>query len=145
MKITILTPAPGEEDEVIIRCSALDDDLLRLLQRLKSGSHRITGYSESGITPLSLRDIYYFGSVDDKVFAYCQKQVYEVRKRLYELEAELSDTDFLRISKSVIVDLSKISHLSPSFNGRLEANLKNGEKIIISRQYVSALRQKLGI
>ena len=91
------------------------------------------------------KDVYYFESVDNKVFAYCEKQVYEVRKKLYELESDLSGTDFLRISKSVIVDLSKIRNLSPSFNGRLEALLRNGEKIIISRQYIPALKKKLDL
>ena len=53
-------------------------------------------------------------------------------------------TEFLRISKSTIADVSKFHRLSPAFNGRLEAKLKNGETIIVSRQYVPALKQKLG-
>lgn len=145
MKITILPPDPGQEDEVIIRCARLDDELLRLINALKGEKTKLTAHSDSGITMLPLKDIYYFESVDEKVFAYCAKQVYEIRKRLYELEADFAGTDFLRISKSTIVDISKIDHLAPAFNGRLEAKLKNGEKIIISRQYVAALRKKLGI
>lgn len=145
MKITILPPEPGQEDEIIIRCSQLDDRLMALIQALKAEKLRLTAYSDTGITIIDPKDVYYFEAVDNKVFAYCEKQVYEVRKKLYELENELANTDFLRISKSTIVDLSKVLHLSAAFNGRLEARLKNGEKIMISRQYVPNLKKMLGL
>lgn len=145
MKITILSPEPGQEDEIIIRCAQLDERLMRLIQSLKAEKLKLTAYSDAGITIVDPKDVFYFEAVDNKVFAYCEKQVYEVRKKLYELEDALANTDFLRISKSTIVDLSKVAHLSAAFNGRLEAKLKNEEKIIISRQYVPNLKKKLGL
>lgn len=145
MKITIFSPEPGQEDEVIVRCANLDDRVMELLRALRNEQSKLSAYSDKGITLLDTKDVFYFESVDNKVFAYCEKQVYEIRKKLYELESELECTDFLRISKSAIVDLSKILHLSAAFNGRLEAKLKNGETIIISRQYVPALKKKLGL
>lgn len=145
MKITILPPEPGQEDEIILRCAQLDDRVLELLRALRNEQFKLSAYSETGITLLDPKEVYYFEAVDNKVFAYCEKQVYEVRKKLYELEDAFAGTDFLRISKSTIVDLSKVMHLSAAFNGRLEAKLKNGEKTIISRQYVPALKKKLGL
>ena len=68
-----------------------------------------------------------------------------IRKKLYEIEEEYASSDFLRISKSAIVNVAKISYIRPIFNGRFEAKLKNDEKIIISRQYVMDLKKKLGI
>ena len=146
MKITIETPAPGEEDEIIVRCAALDDKLLHLIYALRERQeYGITGYLEGKIVKLSLKDIFYFESVDSRVFAYTSQGVYEIRKKLYELESEYSYTDFLRISKSAIVNVSKISYLKPTLSGRFEATLKNNEKMIISRQYVIDLKKKLGI
>lgn len=145
MKITILPPEPGQEDEIILRCAHLDERTLSLIQALKSEQLKLSAYSDDGITLLAPQDVYYFEAVDNRVFAYVEKQVYEIRKKLYELEDELAGTDFLRVSKSTIVDLSKVIHLSAAFNGRLEAKLKNGEKIIISRQYVPNLKKKLGL
>ena len=145
MKITIETPAPGQEDEIIIRCNQLDDKMMNLIHALKAGSYRLTAYSDQEISMLYPKDVYYFESVDNRVFAYCEKEVYEIRKKLYTLESELGGSDFLRISKSTIVNLAKISHLAPAFSGRLDATLKNGEKIVISRQYVPNLKKKLGI
>lgn len=91
------------------------------------------------------RSVYYFESVDDRVFVYCESKVYEIKRKLYELEQQFENTDFLRISKSVIVNLSKISKLTPGFNGRFEALLDNGERTMISRQYVPSLKKKLGL
>lgn len=145
MKITIETPKPNEEDEIIVRCRNIDEDLMRTICRLKDEENRITAYSDRDILKLMPKDIYYFEAVDNKVFACCEKQVYEVKLKLYEIEETLSYMDFIRISKSVIVNLYKIKSVSPMFNGRFEANLKNGEKIIISRQYVPALKKSLGI
>ena len=144
MKITIETPKPGKEDEVIIRCAEVDDKLMRLIYALRE-DERLTGYLEDKIVKLSLKDIYYFEAVDNKIFAYASEETYEIRRKLYELEQDLVHTDFLRISKSAIVNTSKIAYVKPIFNGRFEAKLKNGEKIIISRQYVAELKKKIGI
>lgn len=145
MKITILTPEPGQEDEIIVRCTRLDDRVMELISALKADAQRLTAYDEHGIVMLSPKDIFYFESVDNKVFACCEKSVCEIRKKLYELETELAHTDFLRVSKSTILNVSKIQRLSASFNGRLDARLANGEVVVISRQYVGNLKQKLGI
>lgn len=145
MKITIETPGEGEEDEIIVRCASLDDRLMKFIAALKMEEAPLAGYLDDKIVKLTLRDIFYFESVDNKVFAYGDSGVYEIRKKLYELEEEFSYTDFLRISKSTIVNVAKIAYIRPLLNGRFEAKLKNDEKIIINRQYVMELKKKLGI
>lgn len=144
MKITIEAPKIGEEDEIIVRCADLDDRILKLLQALRE-EDKLTGYLDDKIVKLSLKEIYYFDTVDNKVFSYTAKETYEVHKKLYELEKAFEHTDFLRISKSVIVNVAKIAYIRPIFNGRFEAKLKNDEKVIVSRQYVADLKKKLEI
>ncbi len=145
MKITIENPAPGEEEELIIRCRSLDERLMKLIYALKSGEEPLNGYQENRIVRLSPGDIFYFEAVEGKVFAYTADEVCEVRRKLYEIEDLYGEMDFLRISKSTIVNVSKIDSVKPVFNSRFEAKLKNGEIIVISRQYVAALKKKLGI
>lgn len=145
MKIIIETPGEDAEDEIIIRCRELDDDLVRFINYLKTGSTHITGHLNGSIKQLSPKDICYFESVDNKVFAYCELEVYEVKEKLYEIEERFEHSDFQRISKSVIVNVSVIDYISPLIGSRLEAKLKNGEKVIISRQYVPELKKKIGI
>ena len=145
MKITILDRAEGEEDEVIIRCKQMDEHILKLVYALRAGQEKLTATKGTDIVQLLPKEIYYFEAVDNKVFLYLEKDVYETKMKLYELEERFRGTDFLRVSKSVILNLSKVKSLSPAFNGRFEATMKNGEKLIISRQYVPALKEKIGL
>ncbi len=145
MKITIETPKANEEDEIIIKCRSIDEEIMKVIYLLKEEEERLTAYRDRDIVKLFPKDIYYFESVDNKVFAYCEKQVFEVRLKLYEVEKALSSKDFIRISKSVVVNLNKIKSVTPMFNGRFEGKLLNGERITISRQYVPDLKKALGI
>ncbi len=145
MKILIETPGEGQEDEVIFRCSHIDEEMMAFIQMLKNGKRKVSVRSETGIVMLSLGEIFYFESVDSRTFAYTENNVFEIKRKLYELEQEYGDTDFIRISKSVIVNVSKIVHLKPLLYGRFEGKLKNEEKVIVSRQYIGNLRKKLGL
>ena len=145
MKITIEDIGPEEEDEIIIRCKNLDSHFLELIYSLKMNTRKISGSKDGNISMIHPKDIYYFEAVDNKVFLYCSKEVYETKMKLYEIEKEYEGTDFFRASKSVILNISKIKSFASAFNGRFEATLLNGEKVMISRQYVSVLKSKLGL
>lgn len=145
MKITIIDPGEGEEDEIIVRCRHMDQQLLKLIYAVKAGREKITALQDGNYFQVAPEEIYYFEAVDNKVFLYLEKEVYETKMRLYELEDIFQGTDFFRASKSCIVNLSKVKRLSPAFNGRFEALMQNGERVIISRQYVPVLKQKLGL
>lgn len=145
MKITITEPGEGEEDEIIVRCRHMDQQLLKLIYAIKAGRERITALQDGDYFQVAPDEIYYFEAVDSKVFLYLEKEVYETKLKLYELEEIFRNTDFFRASKSCIVNLSKVKRLSPAFNGRFEALMRNGERVIVSRQYVPVLKQKLGL
>ena len=71
MKITIESPPPGGEDEIIIRSDRIDDRIMALIQALKSDGSKLAGFSPKGqIRMLSPGEIYYFESEDNKVLAY---------------------------------------------------------------------------
>lgn len=145
MKVSVIRPSSDEEDEIIFRCHTLSDDMARLIHRLRYGEIKFTGYDEHGISTIVASDIYYFETVDNKVFAYCRQSVYEVKERLYQLEEVIEELPFMRISKSMIVNIEKILHISPALGGRFEAVLENDEKVIISRLYVPILKNRLGV
>lgn len=145
MKIRIEDIGLEEEEEIILRCRTLDDSLLQLIYGLKMKTRKISGSKDGLITMILPKDVYYFEAVDNKVFMYLNKEVYETKMKLYEIEKEFEGTDFFRASKSVILNISKIKSLASAFNGRFEATLLNGEKVIISRQYTGTLKNKLGL
>lgn len=145
MKIIIESSQPDEEDTVIVRCAQPDQRLISMLRAFQTVKTELTGYLDGRIVPLNYQEVFYFESNENRVFAYYQAEVYEVKYKLYELEELFAPLDFVRCSKSMIVNMEKIKYLSPLFSGKLEAHLKNGEKVIISRQYVHSLKSKLGI
>lgn len=145
MKITILDKDnAADENEIIVKCDFLDDDIMHLLNSLKNGKNKLSLYKDSSISLIDSSEILYFESVDDRVFAYTTNQFFESKQKLYQLEEELP-SNFLRASKAVIVNINKIENLSPDFSGRIEATLSNGFKIIFSRMYVPILKQHLGL
>lgn len=146
MKITILEKQPGEEDEIIVKCDYIDENISRLLNQFKTGSKsKLNFYKDSKIVLLEQSDILYFESVDDNVFAYTKDDVFETKSKLYQLEEELPSNTFFRASKAVILNIDKIDSLSPAFGGRFEAVLENGYKVIISRNYINTLKELLGL
>lgn len=145
MKITIQDCPADAEDEIIIRCKQVDEQLLNMIYGLKAGRDKLTASKGGKIFQIPPSDIYYFESVDNRVFAYAREDVYDVKGRLYDIEERFRHTDFFRASKSTIINLSKVKNFSPGFNGRFEACLENGEKLLISRQYAVGLKEKLGL
>lgn len=81
--------------------------------------------------------------MDGKTFLYLEKEVYTCRDTLTSLEERLSCTSFTRISKSCLVNTSFLKSVRPLYNHRLEAVLQNGEKLIITRNYIEPLKEKL--
>ena len=51
-----------------------------------------------------------------------------------------SNSMFIRINKYNILNANKIKSFKSGLNGRMEAYLKNGEKVEISRNYSPALK-----
>ena len=145
MKIIIEDIGPDEEEAVIIRCREVDEAVMQLVNGLKLKKEKLAVRQGEKILQIEPGDIYYFEAVDNKVFLYLEKNVYETKLKLYELERRFAGTDFFRVSKSVILNLAKVKNFTPEFSGRFEALMKNGERVGISRQYVPLLKNKLGI
>lgn len=67
-----------------------------------------------------------------------------LRSTLQELERALGP-NFVRISKSAIVNIRRISHVEASFNGTMELVTKSGLEDYISRGYRKSFRERLGL
>lgn len=87
----------------------------------------------------------YAETVDGATFLYTKEIVLETPLRLYELEDELSGTEFVRASKQMLVNFDHVQGIRPYLNARLQLLLDNGEAAIVSRQYAPAIKRKLGL
>ncbi|GIP40239.1 LytR family transcriptional regulator [Paenibacillus sp. J31TS4] len=145
MKVSVEVINRVQEEEILIRCHEVNNNIYKIVNTLKTEDLILLGYQEDSIHRIKLSDIYYFEAVDGKVFIYCKDTVFEVKYKLYELEEICREKNYFRASKSTILNIAKISFVHPSISGRFEAVLDNGERVGISRQYVPTLRTMLGL
>lgn len=143
MKLVVEQSLDCKETEIKITCGMMDEGLKRLIEQIRLFSFSVTAEKDGVTIPVALEDIYYFDTVDNKTFLYVAKDVYRCDKKLYELEAQLTDTPFTRISKSCVLNTSVVQSVRAHFSGRMEAELMNGEKAIISKHYIKEFRDKL--
>ncbi|AVK84767.1 histidine kinase [Lysinibacillus sp. B2A1] len=145
MKISIVEISQDLEEEIVIRCHKADEEIDDIINKLKKENLILLGYQNDHIHRIKLSDIYYFEAVEGKVFIYCRDNVFEVKQKLYELEELCKGKNCFRASKSTILNITKISSVYPTISGRFEAVLDNGERAVISRQYVPVLKNMLGL
>ena len=143
MKIRVRKIGNQLEEVVEVQCHEVTEEVREIVHFVKSRQGQLTGSFDGRQYEISVMDIYYIEVVDSKSFIYCSKEVYETKEKLYALESELEDKSFLRVSKSTLLNLMKVTAIKPGFNSRFIAVLQNGEEVIISRKYVPALKEKL--
>ena len=145
MKVTVEENPGLEQTEVVIRCPGMDAEASRLVELLRLSGARLTGERDGQTCILDEDDVLYIDTVDRGTFLYTADGVYESRLRLYELESQLAARDFVRVSKSAIVNFNQVKSLRPEFGGRLRLTMSNGEVVVANRQYVPAIKKKLGL
>lgn len=145
MKISIDISKEYESTEIIIKSKEIDDNLQDIIDYLNRNRTTIIGKQGNRIFNLNKKDIYYFESIDNILFIYLEKEVYESNYKLYEINEMFKGTDFIQASKSLIFNLNYLISVEALFNGRYKGFLKNNEEIIINRHFVPLLKEKLGI
>lgn len=140
MKVSIKRVSNHTDEQVVIECVEVTKDIDDIRSYVLAKGTTLTGVCNERIYRFELQNVLYFEAVDERVFAYTKEKIYELKVRLYELETAYSDKHFARCSKAFIINLMKLESISPALNGRFTAHMKNGESIMISRQYVPALK-----
>ncbi|HVQ55419.1 MAG TPA: response regulator [Pyrinomonadaceae bacterium] len=72
-----------------------------------------------------------------------ENQRYEINFRLKDLEPRLDPTSFFRLSRGSVVNLSAISHITPTPGGLFLVALTNGQELPTSRSQSKQLRSRL--
>ncbi len=145
MKIDISVDEAATDLTVSITCKQLTPDIERIIAALRMMDHQLTARKGSEVHMLDIAQVLYMESVDRKCFIYTDDDVYESDFRLYELEQQLEEYGFFRVSKSCLIHLQKIRSLKADINRKIRITMSNGEQIMASRQYAEALKQRLGV
>lgn len=84
---------------------------------------------------VELTDILYIDSFGRDIIIHTIEGVLKINDTLENLERQLPQTDFLRISKSTIIRRFAIKKISPSFQMRFKLIMKNGDAVYVTRSY----------
>lgn len=144
LKLTIKQIPQDTPEEIILYCHDTAAAWVKAVRNISDGQPAVNGTADDTLYRIRLGDIYYFEVVDGTSFFYCREKVFACKLHLYEFETLCRGTMLFRCSKSMVLNAEKIRCVRPSFSGRFEAVLDNGEKVIVSRQYVPTLKQLFG-
>lgn len=136
MKLVKRKIPPSGENAVILEYVEWTAEFDKLCDYIEGRKRQIVGYGQNKeVYQIKLDSILYFEAVGELVFAYTKTQVYEIKMRLYQVEELAKPNNFLRASKSFLINLRKIRKVRPALNGRFVATMDNDEEVLISRQY----------
>lgn len=146
MKVNLFISRDIEEPHADIHTNELTDNITKAMSILESddSSDMVAVKKGSDIALLELSDVFMFRVEDKQVKVYTENGEYQIRKALYQVEETLSP-DFVRISKTTIVNLKKIARVAPSLKGMMFIELKNGLKDNISRKYLPDFKNALDL
>ena len=143
MDVKIKQISAGEQEQVLICCREVTEEVREIAAFIRSRQGTLSGVQGEKQYEIPVSELYYIESVDGRTFLYTKTQVYETSYRVYELESLLRAMHFLRVSKSMLLNLMKIRSIQSALNGRFAAVLLSGEEVIISRNYVKGLKAAL--
>lgn len=146
MKVNLFVSKDIEESYADIHTNELSDNITKAISILESEdvNDMLAVKKGSDIALLESSDVYMFRVEEKQVKVYTENNEYVIKKPLYQVEDSLGN-DFLRISKTTIVNFKKIERVAPSLRGMMFVQLKNGLKDNISRKYLPDFKQALNL
>lgn len=145
MKITINVDEKIDETEIMINCNQLTGDIENIIATLRIMNQQMLVMKDDESYLLDVSKISYIEAVDRKTFVYTEDAIYESKLKLYEMEDRLCQSGFFRVSKSCLVHLKFIKSLKNDVERKLRLTMKNGEQIMVSRQYAEEIKKRLGV
>lgn len=146
MRVNLFVSRDVEEPYADIHTNELTENITKAMSILESddSNDMLAVKKGSDIALLEFSDVYMFRVENKQVKVYTEGSEYLVKKPLYQVEESLG-SDFVRISKTTIVNLKKIERVAPSLKGMMFIQLKNGLKDNISRKYLPDFKQALDL
>ncbi|MCR5772443.1 MAG: LytTR family transcriptional regulator DNA-binding domain-containing protein, partial [Butyrivibrio sp.] len=142
MNIDIKKITEGQE-YVTIRYKDLTPSMKKIIGILEGTDDKLWGKTDTGTASISIGDLLYLESVDDKLFAYTKSIVLKIDGSLNSFMTDYDDGSFFRCSKSMVINVSMVKSLKSLSSNRIDATMEGGEHIIISRRYASEFRRLL--
>ena len=145
MRISININENISDTEIVINSRSLTPEIEKIIATLRILDQQMMVVKNDESYILDVAKIIYIESVDRKTFVYTEEDCFESKLKLYEIEEQLCQGGFFRVSKSCLVQLKFIRSLKAELDRKIRLTLENGEQIIVSRQYADELKHRLGV
>ena len=133
----------NDKTNILINNNNLSD-IKEMIKHLTRGEdYYINVENSKGIKRLNVKVVEYFEALDNDVFAVTGKERYYVVEKLYVLEEELEEKNFVRVSKSFLVNIGKIAFIKPMINYKLKLIMNNDDVIEVNRTYMKSFKERM--
>ncbi len=106
-------------------------------------SDRVAVKSSRRLIFLSLADMEWIEADGNYVQLHVGGECYRIREKISSLADAMDDAHFVRIHRSVIVNLDRVHELQPCGGGEYVVVLEGGKQLPVGRSYKSRLRTAL--
>lgn len=120
------------------------DDNAKFILKEKFEQNVFLGERNGEIILVQYSDVLYVESYGRNVYLNTNTGFLRLKNRLYEVEESLEGFNFLRISKSVIINREGIQSIKPIINGRYDLIMKNNQKVTVTKSYRNSFRIFIG-
>ncbi len=143
-----LDPACADP-KIVIRTDRMTPEIDSIVHAIESSVNSdypmVTAYEGDAMTLLSQREIVRVFLENRRLIVKTERGDFVARRTLAEMEATLNRRRFLRISRSEIINLSKVSNFDFSLSGTIHVHFDDGTSTWVARRYVRAIQEALGL
>lgn len=134
MKFTKTHEEKLEENYIELHYRMMDEES-RYVEEMFTNRIMLIGKREKVSSLISPSDIYYLEVVDRHLYAYLEQEVWQLDGGLQEVVDRCREHGFVRIGKSMAVNIGKVKNIASDINARIQLGLSNGEIVIMNRAY----------
>jgi len=125
----------------------LQSKLAAMIEDMKAGARqpeRIPVKTNGKVTFVRIPEIDWIGSADNYVEIHVGSHSHLIRETMSAVATRLPTDQFVRISRTSIINVSRVQELRPLFHGEFAVVLTNGVRLTLSRSYRDQL-PRLGV
>lgn len=114
------------------------------LRRRPAYASRLAVRGRGRVVPLPVSDIDWLQAADNYVIIHAGSRQHLIRETLSSLERRLDPTRFARIHRSLVVNLDRVTEITPATHGDASIRLRDGTSLTLSRTWRHRVTRALG-
>lgn len=144
MKLKVNIDSNLTENAVYIDAIEMSSDINCLIKYVQSidATKVLNGKLGDHIYRVNLAEVYRVFTENKVVKMETETKKFVLNKRLYEIEAIINH-HFIKISKSEIINIHYLDHLSMTTTGQIKIFFKNDIVTYSSRRYLKSIKERL--